>query len=426
MMSMAGTGEPAIGMRRAWALFALTLLAAAGSLALTALNGSTAHGATAAWNGWGEVVSWDVVMLIAAGLGVLVAAKRPENRIADVFLSGGLLGVLAVLGDQYAGYALVARPSTLPGGVFARFVSFLCFAASWFVAGVLLPALFPTGRVVSPRWRVAVWLGSAGAAMWGLLIFLPGAFADDGLLGDVPGVTNPIGISALSGPINAVNGIGILALFGGMFIAIVSMVVRAVRSHGEERQQIKVVAYTLAVTTVVQLVIANTIDLIDFRGSEVVWNVFSNLALFAIPASIAIALLRYRLYDVDRVINRTLVYLAVTGVLVAIYGMAVVAIGALTQPITEGSDLAVAGATLVIAAMFGTVRRRVQGFVDRRFYRTRYDAARTLEAFAARLRMQTDLAALRGEIESVAWRTMKPAHVDLWVAKQERPARPLR
>jgi hypothetical protein len=420
---MAGTLQPRWARRRAYFALALSVLAFGGSIILMALNGHVEHGATAAWNGWGEVLSWNALMLFAVGVGVLVALKRPGNRTAEVFLAGGALGIVTVLGDQYAGYALVTRPGGLPGGVAARMLSFLCFAATWFLAGVLLPAVFPTGRLVSRRWRLAVWLGAVGATMWGSLIFLPQAFSDDGLLGEVSGVSNPIGVGGLAGAVNTVSGMGILALFGGTFLAIGSMVVRAVRSRGEERQQIKVVAYTIAVTTVVQLVVANTLDLVSFPGSNVLWNVFSNLALLAIPVSIAVALMRYRLYDVDRLINKTLVYVLVTALLAGVYAGVVLGIGAITRPLTQGSDLAVAGATLMMVALFVPVRRRVQVFVDRRFYRTRYDAARTLEEFSSRLRLLTDLGTLQDEIESVAHRTMRPAAVGLWLAGERRPAR---
>ena len=415
MRTSAGTSEGVTARRRAVVALALSAAAFVGCLILTALNGSTVHGATAAWNGWGEVLSWNALMMVAVGLGMLVAIKRPGNRTADVFLAGGSLGILTVFGDQYAGYALVTRPGALPGGVAARMLSFLCFAATWFLAGVMLPAVFPTGTLVSRRWRLSLWMGGVGAALWTLLIFLPQAFTDDGLLGDVPGVTNPLGFAASAEVVNAVTGVGILALFGGMFLAIASMVVRAVRSRGEERQQIKVVAYTVAVTTIIQLVIANTLDLVSFPGSNVIWSVFSNLALLAIPVSIGVALLRHRLYDVDRLINRTIVYLVVTAVLAGAYAGAVLLMGAVTRPVTEGSDLAVAGATLVIAALFVPLRRRVQRFVDRRFYRSRYDAGRTLQSFASRLRHQTDLSALLTDIEGVAIQTMRPSFASLWV-----------
>lgn len=401
---------------RAWAALCLTVAALGGTYLLAALNGSTRHGATASWNGFGEVTTWSVVMLSAAALGVLVSIRRPGNLVGWAFLASGLLGAIAVLGDQYAGFALVTRPGSIPGGVAARIVSYLSFSATWFAAAVLLPALFPTGRTLSKRWRVAVWLGGLGAAASGLMVFLPNAFAKDDLLGAVSGVRNPLGIAPLGHVLTGVSGFGLLGLFLGMFLAIISMVVRAVRSHGEERQQVKVVAYTVAIATALQVVVANLVNVAPFPGSALVWNTVSLLGIVAVPASLAVAVLRYRLYDVDRLINRTIVYALVSSLLAALYAGAVVLAGTVTRPVDAGSDIAVAFATLTIAGVFFPLRRRMQRFVDRRFYRTRYNAGRTLDDFVARLRVQTNLDALQADVERVASETLQPAHVRLWIA----------
>ena len=380
-----------------------------------AMNASVRHGATASWNGLDEVASWSFLMMFASLLGALVLRQQPDNVVADVLLVGGLAGAIAVLGDQYAGYALVTRPGTWPGGVLSRYVSFLAFVASWFLAGVALPALFPTGHVVSRRWRIVVWIGAIGAAGWALMIVRPDAFTDDGLLGDVPGVDNPLAFPGAE-VVGQVSDLFILALFGGMFGAIISLVVRAIRSRGIERQQLKVVAYTIAVVTVVQLVVANTLQLVGGEILRTIWDGVSFLSILAVPGSIGVALLRYRLYDIDRLINRTLVYVVLTALLAGTYVGAVLLFGYVTSPITEGSDPSIAAATLIIAGLFFPLRRRVQAFIDRRFYRSRYDAQRTLEAFASRLRQETDLASLRAQIESVARDTLKPASATLWLA----------
>lgn len=412
--------------RRAWVLLSLTGLSVGLTYVLVVLNGSTQHDATAAWNGFGEVTSWSVLMLTASALAVLVASRAPGNGIATVFSAGGFLGVLTVLGDQYAGYALITRPGTAPGGVAARFVSFLAFAATWFLAGVLVPALFPMGRLLSRRWRPAVWLGAVGAGAWSLIVFLPRAFDDDGLLGHVPSVRNPIAITATADVFTSLSDLGVLALFAGMFLAIGSLVVRAVRARGDERQQVKIVAYTVAITTAIQLAVANTIDLVEIPGGQAIWNAVSTLAVMAIPVSIGLAIVRYRLYDVDRLIKRTISYTLLTALLAGAYAGSVFVLGAVTRPITRGSDLAVAGATLVIAALFRPLRRRVQRFIDRRFDRTRYDAGRALEAFAARLREETDLSTLRSDIEALARETMRPEHVRLWLRDEGLVRRVLR
>ncbi len=394
------------------ALVALVLSAgfAVVSYVLAAANIGTLHGATASWNGIGETTTWVFLMGFASVLGLLVARKQPDNTVWAVFALGGLLGMVSLAGDHYAGYALVTRPGAIPGGMVARFISMVAFAASWFVAGVLLPAVFPSGHVVSRRWRPAVWIGAIGAAGWGSLIFSPKAFTDDGLLGDVD-LRNPIAIDFP--PLTAFADLAILLLFAGMFLGIISLVVRTVRVHGDERQQIKVVAYTIAITTVVQLLVANLNEAV--RLPAVIWLVVGQAGVAAIPLSIAVALLRYRLYDVDRLINRTIVYVVVMSVLGGLYAGVVILLSTATRGLARSSDLAVAATTLLIFGLFVPVRRGVQRFVDRRFYRTRYDAARTLEAFAARLREQTDLDTLGGEIRRVAVETMRPAHVGLWM-----------
>jgi hypothetical protein len=412
------------GTRGAWIGLGVSLLTGGAAVVMVPLNDGVVHGATAAWNGLTETINWAGLMVFAAALGVLIASRRPGSPLSRAFVVAGILGNLSLLGDQYAGYALVARPGTVPGGVAARVVSLLSFAAVWFVAGALIPAWFPDGAHVSPRWKLATWLGGAGAAGWGSIVLLPNAFSDDGLLGKVAGVSNPLALPALESVIRPISDFGILALFGGMFLAIISMVVRAIRSHGEERQQVKVVAYTVAITTVIQLLVANVQEQLGLPYA--VFSVISFLAVVAIPASLAIAVIRYRLYDVDTVINRTLVYVVVSLVLAGAYTVAVLSFGMVTRSVIGGSDGAIAGATLVTAALFMPLRRVVQRVVDRRFYRTRYDAARTLEAFVARLRTHTELATLRTEIEEVAWRTLKPSVVSLWIPPERPRARVLR
>ena len=406
------------------AALACTVVCAAGALVLVPLNGGVVHGATATWNGLTEVFTWVAPMTFASVLGVLIAARRPGNPLAVVFLAVGLAGSFAALADQYAGYALVARPGSVPFGVGARICSFVAFALSWFLGGVLIPALFPNGRLVSRRWRFGVWLGALGAFAWSLLVTLPNAFEGDEFLGNVPGVSNPLAVPAAAELVNAVSGFGVLALFAGMFLAVISMVVRALRSHGDERQQVKVVAYTVAIVVLLQLIVANIQEQLGLPYA--VFSIVSFFTTLAVPASIAIAVLRYRLYDVDRWINRTVVYLTVMAILAGFYTVVIVSLGSITNRLVGGSDLAVAGATLVSAALFTPVRRGVQRFVDKRFYRTRYDAQQTTEEFIARLRTLADLAMLRAELEAVAHKTMRPSTVMLWLPPERPSGRVLR
>jgi hypothetical protein len=227
--------------------------------------------------------------------------------------------------------------------------------------------------------------------------------------GEPPWPDNPLGVAALDGLAEPlVTGCFFVLLLTG----IVAAVVRFRRSRGEERQQLKWMTYALVVLAVAAVGP-------PFLGEELVELAFP-VALALLPAAVAVAMLRYRLYDVDVVIRKTLVYGALTAVLAAVYAVAVVGAQALLAPVTDGSDLAVAVSTLLVAALFLPLRSRVQRLVDRRFYRRRYDAQRTLEAFGSRLRDRVELEGLRTDLEGAVAETMQPLHVSLWL----RGARP--
>jgi hypothetical protein len=292
------------------------------------------------------------------------------------------------------------------------------------VPGIMLvllfvPLYFPNGQLLSPRWRSVLWLALFTsvtlAALWA---FVPGG---DGANG-VPGITNPLGIEVLRPVDGALGSVVTGVLFLPVFLAsVASLMVRFRRSRGEERQQMKWITYaagTLFVMIPLGMSLANSTN----QALLLIFDSLIALVFAGIPVAVGIALLRHRLYDIDVVINRTLVYGLLTATLALVYVGSVVSSQYVFRALTgQGSTLAVVASTLAIAALFSPLRRLVQALVDRRFYRRKYDAAKTLEAFGDRLREETDLDALRDEVVSVAWMTMQPAHVSLWLRPDPEP-----
>jgi hypothetical protein len=271
-----------------------------------------------------------------------------------------------------------------------------------------LPLYFPNGRLISPRWRWV--LGSALFVCVFLTIqsaLLPGDPRGSGLV-------NPLGVEALEPVLDLSDPVMFAPYFAVLFASAVSLVVRFRRSAGVERQQIKWLAYTVSVIPVWFLVNPVIVDNPFLIGAV-------DALLFAgVPVATGIAILRYRLYDIDVVINRTLVYGALTIMLVAVYLGGVVLLQTVFRYLTgQGSQLAIVASTLAIAALFNPLRRRIQAFIDRRFYRRKYDAAKTLEAFSAKLRDETDLDALSREFTSVVRETVQPAYLALWLPEEK-------
>jgi hypothetical protein len=286
---------------------------------------------------------------------------------------------------------------------------------NWFVslalAITLLPLLFPTGRPPTRRWRWAGW-----AAILGISAFLGGAtvsiwYQNVDIATGEPSRDAPVALDLVALA-------GILLIVAGIIGSIVSMVVRFRRSRGIERLQLMWFVLATLVCLVAVFVLFFAPPPLDEEWMADVLGV----GFLALPISIGIAVLRYRLYDIDRLINRALVYGSLSALLIGAYVLLVVALQALLEPLTSGSDLAVAGSTLVVAALFRPVRGRVQHTVDRRFYRRKYDAARTVDTFAARLRGEIDLDALTGELRGVVHETVQPAFVSLWLRPPQHSA----
>jgi hypothetical protein len=271
---------------------------------------------------------------------------------------------------------------------------------------ILLPLYFPNGRPVSPRWRVVTWI-TVGLLPVGILLqaLTPGETVY------ATGIPNPLAVEALR-PVGDVVGPPLLATYIGLiFVSAASLVVRLLRSTGEERQQLKWFTYAAAFIPVWFLV-NPPIE----RAFPNLFGLMDSIVIAAVPAAAGIAILRYRLYDIDRIINRTLVYGSLSAVLAALYLGGVVVLQYALRWLTGGeSQLAIVASTLAIAALFSPLRRRVQAFVDRRFYRNKYDAQRVLDDLSARLRDETDLDRLSGDLLGAVDETVRPAHASLWL-----------
>jgi hypothetical protein len=350
-------------------------------------------------------------------VGALIASRRPHNPIGWICLAVGLLWMLLGLFDYYGVYGL-AKPGTVPFPVvFYALVQWLWLPNVGLLAIYLL-LLFPDGRLPSRRWRPLAWLSGAVIILLGVVSVLA-----PGELTELEGVRNPFGLEGAPWLVDAE--IVLLLLFVACILAsVVSLILRYRHSGGEVQEQIKWIALAgsfvgLLLSTVLGVLIVSEV-MRGSGGSTPLWLqglLFVMLLSFAgVPVAIGFAVLKYRLYDIDLLINRALVYGSLTAMLALFYVGSVVGLQSVFRGLTgQESTLAVVASTLVIAALFGPLRRRVQAFVDRRFYRRKYDAVKILAAFNARLRDETDLEALSSDLVGVASATMQPEHVSLWL-----------
>jgi hypothetical protein len=382
--------------RLAWSLAALAALLFAAGVALSLASVGLRTKAT-----------WALVPAIIAGfsiVGVLIASRQPRNPIGWLFCGIGVAGSLMSLSRGYAEFWLDGQAASTTLGETAIWYSDVSWAPVMLPAATFLLLLFPDGRLLSRRWRPVAWCAGLGIA----LVFAADSF-DPGPLPDFPQVANPYGVE--SPMIDVLTPIGLLLLLVALVGSPLSLVLRFRRAGYEQRQQIKWLALAGAVAAVTFVVAFVGYDL----WTAPVADGAIMLTVLALPVAAGIAILRHRLYDIDLVINRTLVYGALTATLAAAYVGTVLLLQLVLSP---GSDLAIAGSTLAVAALFRPARRRIQSAVDRRFYRRRYDAQRTLEDFAARLRDQVELNALNAELGAVVQETLQPAHVSLWLRER--------
>jgi len=393
----------------AWSLCALTLLILAASLLLILLGWSTPlpQGATP----WRDRTLSLVGIVGAPILGGLIASRRPRNPYGWVWLGFGLGLALQQLGASYATYARVVEPGTLVAPLNISQVLDVGGPLALTLAPFLL-LLFPTGRLPSQRWRPVAWIAAASGTV---IILLDLFFRSPDKVGGI------VTITAVA---------DVFVIFGVFALSALSLIVRYRRANGVERLQLKWFAFAAVLgasflvgqqlTWLASLLIAYLLggDLLTLnRSLENLLEVAINVCLYT---SVGIAILRYRLYDIDIIINRTLVYGTLTMSLALVYFGGVISLQGLLRALTgQGSQLAIVASTLLIAALFNPLRRRVQSFIDHLFYRRKYDAAKTLEAFSAKLRDETDIDALNTELLSTVRETMQPEHVSLWLRRPE-------
>jgi hypothetical protein len=354
-----------------------------------------------------------VAVAAFATVGAFVIWRRPGNGIGWVFLAIGAVVAVRIAAAEYAEYSLLVRPGSLPGGRVAvslgEAVSTLMFA----LLGLAL-LLFPDGRLPSRRWRKLLWILGA-AALFGVvgLGLRPGHFAETETF---DAFSNPLGVGSTQEPFDALGGLAWFLVAPGVFACGLAMVRRMRRARGIERLQLKWIAFAASLFAVGFLVISITF-FAELSGAFIdpLRTGVLGFGFCTIPIAAGIAILRYRLYDIDVVINRTLVYGALTATLAGVYIGSVLLLQLLLSGLTKDSGLAVAASTLAVAALFRPARTRIQAGVDRRFFRRKFDAARTLERFGAHVRDEVALDSLSAELRAVVLDTMQPAHVSLWL-----------
>jgi MFS family permease len=349
-------------------------------------------------------VALTTALLAFPVVGMLLVRRSPENVIGWLFCAAGPIFGLMISSQTYVENYILAE------GVTGGFADLTLWVAVWTgpIAYSLITAflllLFPTGRLLSRRWRAAAFLTAGSVAV----LVIGSMLARE--LDDYDQLENPYAIGgAFEKTLEAARGVGWILLSISVLLAGISLIVRFRRSKGVEREQLKWMAFAASLLFVSQ---------VSWFVSEGLAQVLTGLSFLALPIAVCIAILRYRLYDIDLIINRTLVYGALTALLAAAYFGIVVLLQGLV-PGAGDSEVTVAGSTLAVAALFRPLRGRVQAFIDRRFYRRKFDAQRTLDAFTVRLRDEVDLDQLSSSLVGVVRETMQPAHASVWMRPRE-------
>ena len=389
----------------AWSLATLGVVIAGLSYFLEVANGARLA----------SPASGTIVVLAFLIVGALIASRRPRNPLGWLYLTAAILiafGGRSNLADQYAEYALVTRPGSLPAPEWVLWSGTLLLGIGFYGLVTFGLLFFPDGRLPSPRWRpvaiaVVVALVVSGAG---------GSFAPGPMLPfEVP---NPAGVALLPELSRAALLVSLILVVLPFIACVASVFVRFRRATGRERQQLKWFAYGAAWTPTVGLFAALLAVLAPGALETDLGAELWPLSVAGLPIATGVAILRHRLYDIDLLINRTLVYGALSVVLAATYLFSVLAFETVLRPVTAGSEVAVALSTLAVVALFAPLRRRIQIAVDRRFYRARYDAVRALDAFAGRLASEVDLSAVRASLIDAVAETVQPAHASVWIRQR--------
>jgi hypothetical protein len=406
------TEESAEAAWLAWSLVGLAVALLAGGVSLALVAGS--FGVELTYESEADPVSAViklVTLLTFSVVGAVIASRQPRNAIGWIFCSVGLVVGLSSFTGGYAEYRLAGDSALGNLAETAAWLSTWTWILWVYVPATFLLLLFPDGRLPSPRWRPVAWCVGIG-----IIGFVVGLALEPGRLEYYPQITNPYGVDS---PILRVGAVA--AILGGVSMAAsaVSLIARMRRAGRKERQQIKWLAYGGAVV----------IGTILVGGVISIWNTDVGFAiigfsLLGLPVFTGIAIVRHRLYDIDVVVNRTLVYGSLTVTLALVYFGSVATIQALFRTLTGQErlpQLAVVVSTLAIAALFDPLRRRIQTFIDRRFYRRKYDVAKTLEAFSSKLRDETDLNTVSDDLITVVTETMQPEFASLWLRPNASP-----
>jgi hypothetical protein len=389
-----------------WAVWVATLLGLAATVRLDRLLREAGRHDLTAYSA--SSIPLMVAVASAVTVGLVLAVRRPRHPVGWLLLGLGLSQAAHDLTYAHTRYGLVARPGSLPGAAYLAGLN-NGLVVLWVACAGFVLLLTPTGSLPSPRWRWWARIVAAAAGGW-----LLGSVVDPApLRPEYPDVGNPLAVPGLFGPLNALP-VAALLVLAGLPVGAVSLLLRFRRARGVERQQLRWLVWGAIVAAMALLVALAALFLLDDFG---LLNVAIGVSVAVLPLSTGAAILRYRLYDLDRIVSRTLAYGLLTLLLGLAYAAVVLGLGGL---LPDSSNLVVAAATLAVAAVFQPARRRVQAVVDRRFNRRRYDAARIIDGFRARLRDQVDLDALHGELLAVVDQTMQPTHASLWLRPQAR------
>jgi hypothetical protein len=406
-MEMTG-GRPGAGARWvgvvAWGLWGVTLLGLGATVWLDGLL-RDAGKPELVWLEAGNIPG-AVAAMVAATVGAVLADRRPRHPVGWLLLG---LGVSLTLGSSvfdYSRYGLVGRPGALPGAGYLAGLS-NAFVIVWMSCVGFILLLSPTGRLPSRRWRWWARIAAAAAALW----VAGSVITARPLYPEYPDIGNPLAIPGLTPLLDAVIAPAAVVVLVGLVVAAVSLVLRFRRARGVERQQLLWLAWGAALAAAALVVAMITLTM---EGDSTLFQTAVGVCLALLPLATGAAILRYRLYDLDRIISRTVAYALLTLLLGGGYAVVVLGLG---QLLGRDSSLVVAGATLAVAAVFGPARRRVQAVVDRRFNRRRHDAATTIAAFSGRLRQQIDLDTLTAELLAVVDQTMQPTRSALWLRR---------
>jgi hypothetical protein len=407
-MAMSPAASPAPGRRRtaalAWTLAGLAVLGLVPGLRLALLVRAAGppdtHGTPA-----GLVATHAAVLLAtvsSAAVGAVLASRRPRHPVGWLLLGVGLAVAMSILVEWYAKYGLVVRPGSLPAAEYLAGFAVLSFTVIWLACAGFVLLLTPTGSLPSPRWR---WWGRLAAAA-PVVAVLASVVQPDPLAPDWHG--NPLAVPALYRLLVVPGVAAMVVVLTSVLVGAGSLVVRFRRARGVERLQLRWLALAAALAAGLLLVAL----VAGYLGKDPVVLTSLSLCVALLPLATGAAILRYRLYDLDRIVSRTVAWGLLTVLLGLGYAAVVLGVGRL---VPQGSSLGVAAATLAVAAAFQPARRRIQRLVDRRFNRRRHDAATLIEAFGARLRDQVDLDVLHGELLAVVDQTMEPTRASLWL-----------